>query len=72
MLVQIFVEGQAVLEASSFVRFDGGAHHRACKVVCVGVLVVDSSIHFDIIDCWDIPVPEGWKNIKVAKFDDDT
>ena len=29
-------------------------------------------IHFDIIDCWDIPVPEGWKNIKVAKFDDDT
>ena len=29
-------------------------------------------IHFDIIDCWDIQVPEGWKNIKVAKFDDDT
>ena len=29
-------------------------------------------IHFDIIDCWDIPVPEGWKNIKVSKFDDDT
>ena len=29
-------------------------------------------IHFDKIDCWDVPVPEGWKNIKVAKFDDDT
>ena len=29
-------------------------------------------ITFKSIDCWDIPVPEGWKNIKVAKFDDDT
>jgi hypothetical protein len=19
--------------------------------------------------CWDVEVPEGWKNIKVAKFD---
>ena len=28
-------------------------------------------IHFDKIDCWNVPVPEGWKNIKVAKFDDD-
>jgi len=28
-------------------------------------------IHFDKIDCWDVPVPDGWKNIKVAKFDDD-
>ena len=29
-------------------------------------------ITFKSIDCWNIPVPEGWKNIKVAKFDDDT
>ena len=28
-------------------------------------------ITFKSIDCWDIPVPEGWKKIKVAKFDED-
>ena len=22
------------------------------------------------IDCWNIPVPESWKKIRVAKFED--
>ena len=26
-------------------------------------------IDFEIIDCWDVEVPEGWKKIKVAKFE---
>ncbi len=24
----------------------------------------------NFIDCINVPVPEGWKNIKVAKFED--
>ena len=28
-------------------------------------------IKFEKIDCWNVKVPEGWKNIKVAKFDKD-
>ena len=35
-------------------------------------LVNNTPITFKSIDCWNIPVPDGWKNIKVAKFDDDT
>ena len=27
-------------------------------------------IPFKFIDCINVPVPEGWKNIKVAKFED--
>jgi len=26
-------------------------------------------IKFESIDCWDVEVPEGWKNIKVTKFE---
>ena len=26
-------------------------------------------IEFKTIDCWDVTVPDGWKNIKVAKFE---
>jgi|TARA_R110002074_G_scaffold71376_5_gene165080 hypothetical protein len=28
-------------------------------------------IPFEFVDCWDVKVPEGWKKIKVAKFDED-
>ena len=27
-------------------------------------------IPFEFIDCINVPIPEGWKNIKVAKFED--
>ena len=27
-------------------------------------------IPFTYIDCMNVPVPESWKNIKVAKFED--
>jgi|TARA_B110000240_G_scaffold191068_1_gene233100 hypothetical protein len=27
------------------------------------------NIHFETVDCSSVVVPEGWKNIKVAKFD---
>ena len=27
-------------------------------------------IPFVFVDCVNLPVPEGWKNIKVAKFED--
>ena len=27
-------------------------------------------IPFTYIDCMNVPVPEGWKNIKVGKFED--
>lgn len=26
------------------------------------------TITFETIDCWDKPVPEGWKNIKVSQL----
>ena len=27
------------------------------------------SIKFSTIECWDVEVPSGWKNIKVSKFE---
>ena len=27
-------------------------------------------IPFKIIECWDVKVPDSWKKIKVAKFED--
>jgi hypothetical protein len=36
------------------------------KVIYDGLL---KEIDFEFIDCWDVPVPDGWKKIKVAKFD---
>jgi|TARA_R110002110_G_scaffold230777_1_gene446628 hypothetical protein len=29
------------------------------------------NISFKFMDCWDVPVPKGWKKIKVAKFNED-
>ena len=33
------------------------------------VIYDDLNIQFKFIDCWDVEVPEGWKKIKVAKFE---
>ena len=28
-------------------------------------------IPFEFVDCINVPVPEGWKKIRIAKFEDE-
>lgn len=47
-----------------------GAQLQAMKVLDKEEKDVYESLNipFKFVDCWDVKVPESWKNIKVAKF----